>query len=157
MKFWNGLYFCKQFKLSILTRYINKYSTSLGCAVHENSYLVSYTYWVLTLTILNTLPLSHHCTTGPVFIKHFNQMCMYHSLLLALSDVSYILIGWVKMFKLEFLWWILTKVNVLAAGTAVGAVCAQSIGEPGTQMTLKTFHFAGVASMSILDHSHCIQ
>lgn len=35
-------------------------------------------------------------------------------------------------------------------GTAVGAVCAQSIGEPGTQMTLKTFHFAGVASMSIL-------
>lgn len=35
--------------------------------------------------------------------------------------------------------------------TAVGALCAQSIGEPGTQMTLKTFHFAGVASMSILD------
>ncbi|XP_074647199.1 DNA-directed RNA polymerase III subunit RPC1-like [Tubulanus polymorphus] len=34
-------------------------------------------------------------------------------------------------------------------GTAVGAVAAQSIGEPGTQMTLKTFHFAGVASMNI--------
>ncbi|KAH3863264.1 DNA-directed RNA polymerase III subunit RPC1-like [Dreissena polymorpha] len=34
-------------------------------------------------------------------------------------------------------------------GTAVGAVSAQSIGEPGTQMTLKTFHFAGVASMNI--------
>lgn len=34
-------------------------------------------------------------------------------------------------------------------GTAVGAVGAQSIGEPGTQMTLKTFHFAGVASMNI--------
>jgi len=33
--------------------------------------------------------------------------------------------------------------------TAVGAVGAQSIGEPGTQMTLKTFHFAGVASMNI--------
>lgn len=32
----------------------------------------------------------------------------------------------------------------------MGALCAQSIGEPGTQMTLKTFHFAGVASMSIL-------
>lgn len=27
--------------------------------------------------------------------------------------------------------------------TAVGALAAQSIGEPGTQMTLKTFHFAG--------------
>ena len=34
-------------------------------------------------------------------------------------------------------------------GTACGAIGAQSIGEPGTQMTLKTFHFAGVASMSI--------
>ncbi|KAG0249377.1 hypothetical protein BG011_009370 [Mortierella polycephala] len=33
--------------------------------------------------------------------------------------------------------------------SAVGAVGAQSIGEPGTQMTLKTFHFAGVASMNI--------
>lgn len=29
------------------------------------------------------------------------------------------------------------------AGEAVGAMGAQSIGEPGTQMTLKTFHFAG--------------
>ena len=35
------------------------------------------------------------------------------------------------------------------AGSAVGAIGAQSIGEPGTQMTLKTFHFAGVASMNI--------
>lgn len=34
-------------------------------------------------------------------------------------------------------------------GTAVGAIGAHSIGEPGTQMTLKTFHFAGVASMNV--------
>lgn len=39
--------------------------------------------------------------------------------------------------------------SVIEPGTAVGALAAQSIGEPGTQMTLKTFHFAGVASMSI--------
>jgi len=31
----------------------------------------------------------------------------------------------------------------------VGAIAAQSLGEPGTQMTLKTFHFAGVASMNV--------
>ncbi|GFP90332.1 DNA-directed RNA polymerase iii subunit rpc1 [Phtheirospermum japonicum] len=37
----------------------------------------------------------------------------------------------------------------IEAGTAVGAIGAQSIGEPGTQMTLKTFHFAGVASMNV--------
>ena len=30
----------------------------------------------------------------------------------------------------------------------VGAVAAQSIGEPATQMTLNTFHFAGVSAKS---------
>jgi DNA-directed RNA polymerase III subunit RPC1 len=34
-------------------------------------------------------------------------------------------------------------------GCAVGAVGAQSLGEPSTQMTLKTFHFAGISSMNI--------
>ncbi|KUL85806.1 hypothetical protein ZTR_07379 [Talaromyces verruculosus] len=34
-------------------------------------------------------------------------------------------------------------------GHAVGAVGAQSIGEPGTQMTLKTFHFAGVGNLAL--------
>lgn len=34
-------------------------------------------------------------------------------------------------------------------GEAVGAIGAQSLSEPGTQMTLKTFHFAGVASMNV--------
>ena len=41
------------------------------------------------------------------------------------------------------------KTAQVEPGHAVGAVGAQSIGEPGTQMTLKTFHFAGVAGMSI--------
>jgi len=34
-------------------------------------------------------------------------------------------------------------------GEAIGTVAAQSIGEPGTQMTLKTFHFAGVAELNV--------
>jgi DNA-directed RNA polymerase subunit beta' len=33
-------------------------------------------------------------------------------------------------------------------GTAVGTIAAQSIGEPGTQLTLRTFHTGGVASSS---------
>ena len=37
----------------------------------------------------------------------------------------------------------------IVPGEAVGAVGAQSLSEPGTQMTLKTFHFAGVASMNV--------
>merc|ERR1712190_284158 len=38
---------------------------------------------------------------------------------------------------------------MLMPGESVGAVAAQSIAEPATQMTLKTFHFAGVASMNV--------
>lgn len=34
-------------------------------------------------------------------------------------------------------------------GSAVGMVAAQSIGEPGTQMTLRTFHFAGLREMNV--------
>jgi len=41
------------------------------------------------------------------------------------------------------------EINMMYPGSTVGAVGAQSIGEPGTQMTLKTFHFAGVASMNV--------
>lgn len=35
------------------------------------------------------------------------------------------------------------------AGECVGLVSAQSIGEPSTQMTLNTFHFAGVSEMNV--------
>ena len=38
-----------------------------------------------------------------------------------------------------------TPVNV---GEAVGVIAAQSIGEPGTQLTLRTFHIGGAASQS---------
>ena len=30
-------------------------------------------------------------------------------------------------------------------GEAVGVIAAQSIGEPGTQLTLRTFHVGGIA------------
>jgi len=38
-----------------------------------------------------------------------------------------------------------TKVNM---GEAVGVIAAQSIGEPGTQLTMRTFHIGGTASVS---------
>ena len=40
------------------------------------------------------------------------------------------------------------KKAIVHPGEMVGIVAAQSIGEPTTQMTLNTFHFAGVASKS---------
>ncbi|MDP0499112.1 MAG: DNA-directed RNA polymerase subunit beta' [Verrucomicrobiota bacterium JB022] len=35
---------------------------------------------------------------------------------------------------------------VVEVGTAVGIIAAQSIGEPGTQLTMRTFHIGGIAS-----------
>lgn len=40
------------------------------------------------------------------------------------------------------------KKAIIAPGEMVGVIAGQSIGEPTTQMTLNTFHFAGVASKS---------
>ncbi|MEM4643928.1 MAG: hypothetical protein QW748_00950, partial [Candidatus Methanomethylicaceae archaeon] len=34
-------------------------------------------------------------------------------------------------------------------GEAAGTVAAQSVGEPGTQMTLRTFHYAGVRELNV--------
>ena len=38
------------------------------------------------------------------------------------------------------------KKSIVNPGEMVGIIAAHSIGEPTTQMTLNTFHFAGVAS-----------
>jgi DNA-directed RNA polymerase subunit A'' len=41
------------------------------------------------------------------------------------------------------------KCALVEPGEAVGIVSAQSIGEPGTQMTLRTFHYAGVREQNV--------
>lgn len=40
----------------------------------------------------------------------------------------------------------LTSMKPVSIGEAVGTIAAQSIGEPGTQLTMRTFHTGGVAS-----------
>ena len=39
--------------------------------------------------------------------------------------------------------------NKVEAGEAVGIIAAQSLGEPGTQLTLRTKHYAGAAEVSV--------
>ncbi len=41
------------------------------------------------------------------------------------------------------------RMALVEPGEAVGVVAAQSIGEPGTQMTLRTFHYAGVKERDV--------
>ena len=62
-----------------------------------------------------------------LFIKRFNKK----TLIILLDYIEYIY-----------------KKAIIAPGEMVGMIAAQSIGEPTTQMTLNTFHFAGVASKS---------
>lgn len=48
--------------------------------------------------------------------------------------------------------------NLVSVGEAVGVIAAQSIGEPGTQLTMRTFHIGGAAQkgaeVSSIDASH---
>jgi DNA-directed RNA polymerase subunit beta' len=46
----------------------------------------------------------------------------------------------------------LARGDTIAVGEAVGTIAAQSIGEPGTQLTLRTFHTGGVAGASDITH-----
>jgi DNA-directed RNA polymerase II subunit RPB1 len=62
-----------------------------------------------------------------LFVKRFNRAAL--SILLEEIAVNY-------------------KRAIVAPGEMVGMVAAQSIGEPTTQMTLNTFHYAGVSSKS---------
>ena len=43
----------------------------------------------------------------------------------------------------------LSKNKPIAVGEAVGIIAAQSIGEPGTQLTMRTFHIGGIAGVDI--------
>jgi DNA-directed RNA polymerase subunit beta' len=43
----------------------------------------------------------------------------------------------------------LTTKELVSVGEAVGVIAAQSIGEPGTQLTLRTFHLGGAASFML--------
>jgi DNA-directed RNA polymerase subunit beta' len=47
--------------------------------------------------------------------------------------------------------WDMSTGKLVEEGSAVGIIAAQSIGEPGTQLTLRTFHTGGVALRAILE------
>src|SRR5690606_19073005 len=43
--------------------------------------------------------------------------------------------------------------SLVNVGEAVGVIAAQSIGEPGTQLTMRTFHIGGAASRAAVSSS----
>ncbi len=47
----------------------------------------------------------------------------------------------------------LARGHLISIGEAVGVIAAQSIGEPGTQLTMRTFHIGGAASQTTAENS----
>jgi len=48
--------------------------------------------------------------------------------------------------------WDLSTGRIVEEGMAVGIIAAQSIGEPGTQLTMRTFHTGGIAAITVLEN-----
>ena len=48
----------------------------------------------------------------------------------------------------------LSRGRLVNVGEAVGTIAAQSIGEPGTQLTMRTFHIGGVGSLNVEQSAH---
>ncbi|MBO4983453.1 MAG: DNA-directed RNA polymerase subunit beta', partial [Clostridia bacterium] len=94
-------------------------------------------------------------TTGDVIVKENNMILA--------KDVQKIIDAGIKEVKVRSVLRCKTKGGVCAhcygmdlasskpvnIGEAVGVIAAQSIGEPGTQLTMRTFHTGGVASANI--------
>ena len=92
-----------------------------------------------TMTQLNSM---HYCKPT----KLFKAMYYYH-----LSPKELIHVKRYNKNALQLLLETIVlsyKKSIMAPGEMVGMIAAQSIGEPTTQMTLNTFHFAGVSSKS---------
>jgi DNA-directed RNA polymerase subunit beta' len=47
--------------------------------------------------------------------------------------------------------WDMSTGQLVEEGLAVGIIAAQSIGEPGTQLTMRTFHTGGIAAVSLIE------
>ena len=50
--------------------------------------------------------------------------------------------------------WNLSEGQLVSVGEAVGVLAAQSIGEPGTQLTMRTFHTGGVFTGRLIDQTY---
>jgi len=84
-------------------------------------------YYAPPTNLFKTLYYYYLSPKDLLFIKRFNKTAL--TLLLDTITMNY-------------------KRAIIAPGEMVGMIAAQSIGEVSTQMTLNTFHFAGVASKS---------
>ena len=94
----------------------------------ENTYnILEKNYYAYPNELFKVLYYYYLCPKNLLLNKRFNR-----------ESLSYLLDKIILMYKQA----------IVNPGEMVGVVAAQSVGEPTTQMTLNTFHFAGVASKS---------
>ena len=112
--------------------------------IHSNS-MVDITpldTYTLIEESLEKMNYSYYCKPNDLFITAYNYFLSPKNLLIRHRfnrDAITMLLN-----KITYIY----KSSIIAPGEMVGMIAAQSIGEPTTQMTLNTFHFAGVASKS---------
>ena len=94
----------------------------------ENTFaLLEKNYYISPNSLFKVLYYYYLCPKNLLLVKRLNK-----------AALEYLLDKIVLMYKQA----------IINPGEMVGVVAAQSVGEPTTQMTLNTFHFAGVASKS---------
>ena len=107
---------------------------------------------ISNISPLEILSMNESLKSKLIVNKRFKNNHTIH-LLIDIHFHPKILIGTYKIQKEEYEILITTveqlyEFSKISPGEMVGAVAAQSIGEPATQMTLNTFHYAGVSSKS---------
>ncbi|KDO24012.1 hypothetical protein SPRG_10708 [Saprolegnia parasitica CBS 223.65] len=99
--------------------------------------------------VMHALPLNHHI--GTVSEKTQNHIEAYSKANPSnlLESKKNKLGGVVSASGFRLMVWVKYMRSLCQPGENVGTICAQSIGEPSTQMTLNTFHLAGHGAANV--------
>jgi DNA-directed RNA polymerase beta' subunit len=77
-----------------------------------------------------------------ISMENFKRIKTIKSISLKCSFIFNLQIEWFYLSKM--LWVDLAQEKLISLGEVVGIIAAQSIGEPGTQLTMRTFHTGGI-------------
>ncbi|KAE8693465.1 DNA-directed RNA polymerase II subunit RPB1 [Hibiscus syriacus] len=92
--------------------------------------------------------------TDPLSVEAQKNATLFFGILLRSTLASKRVLEEYRLTK-EAFEWVIGEIesrflqSLVAAGEMIGCVAAQSIGEPATQMTLNTFHYAGVSAKNV--------
>jgi len=124
------------------THIINNISGQQGLNADSIVDITPQEVYELCETTLTRLKNLHYNSPTELFITLFQFFLSPKDLLFVRRFNRASIVILLEMITLQY------KRSIVAPGEMVGLVAAQSIGEPVTQMTLNTFHFAGVSSKS---------